>query len=106
MIGYKFYWRDDTKGFQFVDIVPERRKDPKRITHESIVNLGRKLFGDEADIKKIYFVRLNLSVISMRSWDSVHPAMPTSMMLDEQGWEEGSEPYKSQSRDEHLRGKR
>jgi len=86
--------------------VPERRKDPKRITHESIVNLGRKLFGDQADIRKIYFVRLNLSVVSMRSSDSVHPAMSTRMMLDEQGWEQGSEPYESQARDEHLRVKR
>ncbi len=103
MIGYKFYWYDDTRGFQFVDFVPERRRDPARITHESIVNLARKLFGEQADIKRIYFVRSNPSVMAMRSWDSVHPAMLTSRMLDEQGWEEGSEPSEHQARVERPR---
>ncbi len=103
MMAYKFYWRDDAKGFQFIGTMPERRKDPKRITHESIVNLGRKLFGDEADIKKIYFVRSNLSGVSLMSWDSVHAAKPAGMMLDDQGWEDEPEPSRHHVKEKRLR---
>ncbi len=98
MMAYKFYWRDDAKGFQFIGTMPERRKDPKRITHESIVNLGRKLFGNEADITKIYFVRSNLSAVSLMSWDSVLGAKPAGMMVEEQGWEEEPKPSKAQAK--------
>jgi len=58
IIGYEFYWRDDIQGHQFVRAVAERRKDPARITRESIMNLGRKIFGKRADMSKVLVVTL------------------------------------------------
>jgi hypothetical protein len=45
MIVYKFYLRDAIKGDIFLGTLPERRKNPGRITDESITNWGRKYFG-------------------------------------------------------------
>jgi hypothetical protein len=56
MQGYKFYWYDDVHGYQFVRTKPERRKDPTRITDESIMSLARKVFGAGADMGRILVV--------------------------------------------------
>ncbi|MGZ3569892.1 MAG: hypothetical protein ACXU9W_14000 [Thermodesulfobacteriota bacterium] len=45
MIVYRFYLRDAMKGDIFLGALPERRKNPKRITNESVINWGRKYFG-------------------------------------------------------------
>ncbi len=56
MILYKFYLRDATKGDIFLGVLPERRKNPKRITIESIINWGRKYFCKNAKNEYIFFV--------------------------------------------------
>jgi len=38
MEAYEFYWRDDKGKEHFIGILPERRKNPKRITKESVLN--------------------------------------------------------------------
>ena len=58
MIAYEFYWRDPIKGYQRIGVQPERRKNPTRITQESIFNLARELIGDNADAKDIFFIRI------------------------------------------------
>jgi hypothetical protein len=58
MIAYEFYWRDPTTSYQPIGIQPERRKDPARITQESISNLARKLIGDNLDANNILFVKI------------------------------------------------
>jgi hypothetical protein len=57
---YEFYrrvpnWEDED---HFIGLLPERRKDPQRITYQSIMNLA-KLVAPEDDVLKgkIYFVR-------------------------------------------------
>jgi len=60
MRGYKFYWYDDVYGYQFVRTMPERRKDPTRITDESIINLARKVFGGNVDIGRILVIPMAL----------------------------------------------
>jgi hypothetical protein len=57
MIVYKFYLRDAIKGDIFVGVLPERRKNPQRITDESIINWGRKYFGKNAKEKDIFFIK-------------------------------------------------
>ncbi len=57
MIVYKFYLRDATKGDILLGILPERRKNPKRITDESIINWGRKYFGMNGNGEDIFFIR-------------------------------------------------
>ena len=56
MIGYKIYEYDDVYGYQFVQSVLERRKDPTRITDDSIMNLARKVVGTHADLTRILVV--------------------------------------------------
>jgi hypothetical protein len=60
MMTYEFYrrvpnWEEEDR---LIGILPERRKDPQRITHQSIINLA-KLLAPEDDVlnDKIYFIR-------------------------------------------------
>ena len=57
MDAYEFYRRDTIKGYQPIGILPERRKDPARITQESITNLARELLGDNVDVNRIFFIK-------------------------------------------------
>ena len=61
MIVYKFYLRDAIKGDIFLGALPERRKNPRRITEqsteESIINWGRTYFGTNGKDKDIFFIK-------------------------------------------------
>jgi hypothetical protein len=55
MLVYEFYWRDATGRDLFVGTLKERRKDPERITEESILNWGRKIIGENTDVGDFHF---------------------------------------------------
>jgi hypothetical protein len=57
MIAYEFYCLDPIKGYELVGILPERRKNPKRIPEESILSMGKKLLGDHMNVNHILFIR-------------------------------------------------
>jgi hypothetical protein len=57
MTVYKFYFRDAIKGDTFLGALPERRKNPQRITDEFIINWGRKYFGKNCKDKDIFFIK-------------------------------------------------
>jgi hypothetical protein len=58
MVAYEFYWRDEKGKEQFIGILPERRKNPERITKESVLNWGWKVVGDSSNVNTIYFVQV------------------------------------------------
>jgi signal transduction histidine kinase len=60
MAAYEFYWRDETEKEHFVGVLPERRKNPERISDESIINWGRKILDKNGDIKNIYFTKVDV----------------------------------------------
>jgi hypothetical protein len=60
MTAYEFYYRDEKGKEHFIGILPERRKDPKRITKESVLNWGRMVIGESSDVTDLYFVRVNM----------------------------------------------
>ncbi|OGP92949.1 MAG: hypothetical protein A2156_10370 [Deltaproteobacteria bacterium RBG_16_48_10] len=60
MVAYEFYWRNDKGEEQLISILPERRKNPGRITKESIMNWGRKISSDSTDIKNIFFIEVEV----------------------------------------------
>jgi hypothetical protein len=60
MVAYEFYWRDETGKEHFIGILPERRKNPERITEGSILNWGRKVIRDHSDVNDIYFVQVEM----------------------------------------------
>ena len=63
-VFYEFFWNDPIKGFEFVGTLPERRRNPKRITEESITAWGKKsFFGSDANTASIFFVRVEKSLI-------------------------------------------
>jgi hypothetical protein len=60
MVAYEFYWRDPIKGYQRIGLLPERRKNPARITEGSIMNWGKRFFGKNLDIQDIFFQQLKI----------------------------------------------
>jgi hypothetical protein len=60
MVAYELYLYDQIKGYKLIGILPERRKDPKRITKESVLKWGRMLLGDRADDKNIFFEQVEM----------------------------------------------
>jgi len=68
MIIYKFYLRDAANGETlFLGSLPERRKNPKRITDESIINWGRKYFGMNGTNRDIFYIKTVLEESEKRS---------------------------------------
>ena len=57
MLAYEIYWLDPIKGYELVGILPERRKNPKRIPEKSIINFGKKLLGNNVNVNNMLFVR-------------------------------------------------
>jgi hypothetical protein len=60
MLAYEFYWRDPIRGFELIGILPERRRDPRRITNESVVNWGRKILGKNIDFGNLFFIEITI----------------------------------------------
>lgn len=55
MVVYELYWVDPTGNHRIIGVLPERRKNPARITRESVMNWGKMLLGDDVDSEKIFF---------------------------------------------------
>jgi len=66
MVAYEFYWLDSIKGYQMIGVLPERRKNPPRITQESIMKWGEKFFGKKLNIKDIFFIQVTIDEDSGR----------------------------------------
>ena len=61
MVAYEFYLHgDDMDEFHLLGILPERRKDPLRITQESIVKWGHLVAGDSVDVRDMYFIQIEI----------------------------------------------
>ena len=60
MIAYEFYWLDSTGGYHIIGVLPERRKNPERITQESITNWGGNFCSKDLDTKDIFFIQVTI----------------------------------------------
>ncbi len=60
MIVYEFYYSNDKGEDHLIGILPERRKNPDRITKESIMDWVRKMLGDKTGIKNIFFIEVEV----------------------------------------------
>ena len=60
MVAYEFYWVDKRDEEHFFAILPERRKNPERITEESIMKWGKMLLSDDREIKNFYFLQVQV----------------------------------------------
>ena len=61
MVGYEFYWHDPIKGYQLIGVLPERRRNPKRITKESVLNWGKKYFGGTLNLNEMFFLEVEIN---------------------------------------------
>jgi hypothetical protein len=59
-VAYEFYLHDPVKGYELLGVLPERRKNPARITEQSIITWGRKFFERSLDIKGIFTLQLKI----------------------------------------------
>jgi len=55
MGAYEFYWRDPMGRFRRIGVLTERRKNPIRITSQSVMNWGKMFLGNDVDSKNIFF---------------------------------------------------
>lgn len=70
MVAYELFSFDRKNGYEFIGILPERRKDPKRITKESVVNWGRMVLGSRSEGKKILFNRVAMEDVKGRTFEA------------------------------------
>jgi hypothetical protein len=61
MIVYEFYWYNPAKGYELLGILPERRKNPERITNKSIMGWSEKVFGTFLSPKDITFIQVKMN---------------------------------------------
>ena len=60
MVAYAFYVFEEIEKVHFIGLLPERRKNPERITQESISNFVRTFLGNEEDIDSLFFIEITL----------------------------------------------
>lgn len=60
MVAYEFYWRDPIKGDQLIGTLPERRKNPARITKESVTSWVRNVLGENIEFDDIFFITITI----------------------------------------------
>ena len=58
--AYEIYCFDKDEKAHFIGILPERRKNPERVTKDSVLNWGLKIIGNNADFNNIYFVQIEM----------------------------------------------
>jgi hypothetical protein len=61
MVAYEFYWPDPVKEYDLLGILPERRKDPRRITDASVMKWGKMLLGNNGSKKSIFYKKVTIS---------------------------------------------
>ncbi len=60
MVLYEFYIKDESNEPELVGILPERRKNKRRVTRKSIMKWGKIVAGSHVDPDNIYYVKLNV----------------------------------------------
>jgi hypothetical protein len=55
MLAYELYTFNKKKGYEFIGVLPERRKNPMRITKDSVMNWGKMFLSDDVESKNIFF---------------------------------------------------
>jgi hypothetical protein len=60
MIAYEFYSVDKSGEPHFFAILPERRKNPLRITEESIMKWGRMVLNGKRNSRIMYFIQVEV----------------------------------------------
>lgn len=76
MTAYEFYRFNPFKGYELLGVLPERRKNPKRITKKSVMGWGEKVFGNKLMNKDIYFIRVTINEYTGKTFRSTPGFLP------------------------------
>jgi hypothetical protein len=60
MIAYEFYWLDSTGEYHIIGVLPERRRNPERITQQAIMNWGGNLCNKDLGTRNIFFIQVTI----------------------------------------------
>jgi len=60
MLAYEFYSNDGYDEASLIGILPERRKNKRRVTRRSILKWGRLAAGSYTDPNRIYYIKVNV----------------------------------------------
>ena len=66
MLVYELYTFNKTTGYELIGVLPERRKNPMRVTKDSVMNWGKTLLGDDVESENIFFKPLRIESLSGR----------------------------------------
>jgi hypothetical protein len=80
MVAYAFYMFEEIEKVHFIGLLPERRKNLKRITQESISNFVRTFLGNEAHIDNFFFIEIT---VDERTGEIIQPEPPIKLTLAE-----------------------
>lgn len=58
MVAYAFYWRDESGDTHLIGILPERRKNPTRVTNQSVMNWVNQVLGNK--VSNIHFTQVTI----------------------------------------------
>jgi hypothetical protein len=72
MVVYELFSYDEN-GYDFIGTLPERRRNPKRITKESVLKWGRMILGNNTDGKKIFFKCMTIDDVSGETFEVNSP---------------------------------
>ena len=61
IVTYEFYVYDSKGNKTLMGILPEKRKDARRITQKSILRWGRMLLYDTADRRSFFYERVTIN---------------------------------------------
>ena len=65
MLVYELYVFNKTKGYELIGALPERRKNPARITNNTVINWGKMLLGENVESKDISFKPVRIEDICL-----------------------------------------
>ena len=65
MLVYELYAFNKTKGYELIGVLPERRKNPARMTKNSVMNWGKMLLDEDAESKDIFFKPVRIEDICL-----------------------------------------
>ncbi len=60
MVVYEVYCSEKGGKEHFIGVLPERRKNPKRITKNSVLNWGRRVVANNSGTNNVYFVKVDV----------------------------------------------
>jgi hypothetical protein len=67
VIGYELYRHDPIKGHQLIGVLLERRKNLNRITKESVLNWGERIFLQKnLDLHEMFLLEVEINGETIR----------------------------------------